>query len=373
MFLQWMETNKTDDEAREITYAEFPTKYVWNFTKRVWTRGKSRVSIGRIHNVPISAGDAFYCRKLLNHIPGARSHDELKTIDDVVYPTYKEACYAMGLLEDDKEYIEAIKESNLVVTDEEKKNVALFYIEELMRSRGSSLQNFEDMPYPDEMFVSNCGNRLLYDELDYDPSELQRETGGRTAHSRFNIPINIDELSTCSINPQNDLAALSYPSFQKQSRQDIVGASLKESYLWDHCKVLRLTANIRLIVGCRPEDVNEIKDFVEWILKLGDGNLGDANNGEAKIDILDEMIINDSSDPVGLVIDFTYPNMLDNLDDNKYFTKKAILSPTNEVVDTINDKMLKVIPGEQVTYYSCDSVCKSEKGANINERVFSTE
>nr|GFA08631.1 hypothetical protein [Tanacetum cinerariifolium] len=42
---------------------------------------------------------------------------------------------------------------DLVVTDEEKKNVALFYIEELMRSRGSSLRNFEDMPYPDENII----------------------------------------------------------------------------------------------------------------------------------------------------------------------------------------------------------------------------
>ncbi|GKA03479.1 ATP-dependent DNA helicase PIF1-like protein [Tanacetum coccineum] len=94
-------------------------------------------------------------------------------------------------------------------------------------------------------------------------------TGGRTAHSRFKIPINIDELSTCSINPQSDL---------------------------DHCKVLRLTVNMRLTVGCRPEDVSEIRDFVEWILKLGDGDLGDANDGEAKIDIPDEMLIKDPSD-----------------------------------------------------------------------------
>ncbi|GJT70427.1 ATP-dependent DNA helicase PIF1-like protein [Tanacetum coccineum] len=360
---------------------------------------------------------------------GARSHDELKTIDDVVYPTYKEAYYDMGLLEDDKEYIEAIKESShyappdhlrelfvtlsadLVVTDEENKNVALFYIEELMRSCGSSLRNFEDMPYLDEMFVSNFGNRLLYDELDYDLSKLQIDgtgktflwktltagirwkcdvvlnvassgitsllmTDGRTAHLRFKFPINIDELSTCPINPQSDLVALVrkckliiwdealkthkhcfealdislrdalrkskhdtidtlfgnmtevfggdfrqvLPVISKGSRQYIVGASLKQSYLWDHCKVLRLTINMRLTIGCRPEDVNEIKDFAEWILKLGDGNLGDVNNGEAKIDIPDEMLIKDSSDPVGSIIDFTYPNMLDNLDDNNYFT-----------------------------------------------------
>ncbi|GKF60669.1 ATP-dependent DNA helicase PIF1-like protein, partial [Tanacetum coccineum] len=33
-------------------------------------------------------------------------------------------------------------------------------------------------------------------------------SGGRTAHSRFHIPINIDEMSTCSICPQSDLGAL---------------------------------------------------------------------------------------------------------------------------------------------------------------------
>lgn len=254
-------------------------------------------------------------------------------------------------------------------------------------------------------------------------------TGGRTAHSRFKIPINIDEDSTCSINPQSDLAALMrkckliiwdeapmthrhcfealdkslrdilrkskndtmdtpfgnmtvvfggdfrqvLPVVPKGSRQDIVGASLKQSYLWDYCKVLRLSTNMRLTVGCRPEDVDEIKDFAEWILKLGDGKLGKPNDGEVDIDIPDEMLIKESSDPEGSIIDFTYPKILDNLDDNKYFTEKAILAPTNEVVDSINEKMLSVIPGEQVTYYSCDSVCKSEKGSSINEDVFSTE
>jgi ATP-dependent DNA helicase PIF1 len=32
--------------------------------------------------------------------------------------------------------------------------------------------------------------------------------GGRTAHSRFGIPINIDEYSTCEIGPKDPLAAL---------------------------------------------------------------------------------------------------------------------------------------------------------------------
>ncbi|GJX26252.1 ATP-dependent DNA helicase PIF1-like protein [Tanacetum coccineum] len=56
---------------------------------------------------------------------------------------------------------------------------------------------------------------------------------------------------------------------------------------------VQLTANMRVTVCCRPKDVNEIKDFVEWILKLGDGKLGKANNGELNIVICDEMFIKD--------------------------------------------------------------------------------
>ena len=29
MFLQWMEANKEYPEARELTYVEFPQKFVW--------------------------------------------------------------------------------------------------------------------------------------------------------------------------------------------------------------------------------------------------------------------------------------------------------------------------------------------------------
>ncbi|KAI9084454.1 hypothetical protein K1719_033644 [Acacia pycnantha] len=35
-----------------------------------------------------------------------------KNVNSVVYPTFREACYALGLLDDDKEYIDAIKEAS---------------------------------------------------------------------------------------------------------------------------------------------------------------------------------------------------------------------------------------------------------------------
>ena len=50
-----------------------------------------------------SSGERFYLRMLLNIVKGPRNFKELRTINDVTYPTYKEAYYALGLIDDDKE------------------------------------------------------------------------------------------------------------------------------------------------------------------------------------------------------------------------------------------------------------------------------
>ncbi|XP_075091590.1 uncharacterized protein LOC107811852 [Nicotiana tabacum] len=126
--------------------------------------------------------------------------------------------------------------------------------------------------------------------------------GGRTAHSRFFIPLNLTKDSTCNIKQGTPLANLIVKAkliiwdeapmmhrcyfasldktlrdilrfkdasnldrpvggktiilggdfrqillvIPKGSRQDIVNASLNSSYLWPHCQLLKLTKNMRL-------------------------------------------------------------------------------------------------------------------------------
>lgn len=57
-------------------------------------------------------GWAILFTYLLNKKRGAREWDEFKTVDDVLYLTYRDAFYALGLLEDDKEYINDITEAS---------------------------------------------------------------------------------------------------------------------------------------------------------------------------------------------------------------------------------------------------------------------
>ncbi|XP_035843964.1 uncharacterized protein LOC118490432 [Helianthus annuus] len=73
---------------------------------------KTHVSVGRIYSVSPSLGEAYFLRILLTKVRGPRSFEEIRTYDGVVYPTFRDACYARGLLDDDNEYIECIKEAS---------------------------------------------------------------------------------------------------------------------------------------------------------------------------------------------------------------------------------------------------------------------
>ena len=70
------------------------------------------IALGRVHHVPPSYGEYFYLRVLLNKVKGAKDWSDFKEYNDVIYPTYKDACQARGLLEDDKEYIDGLMEAS---------------------------------------------------------------------------------------------------------------------------------------------------------------------------------------------------------------------------------------------------------------------
>ncbi|XP_072090582.1 uncharacterized protein [Arachis hypogaea] len=142
---------------------------------------------------------------------------------------------------------------------------------------------------------------------------------GRTAYSRFKIPLNITEDSICNIKPGSPQVMLLLkakliiwdeapmisrycyeardkclgdimrcsPTYSKDlpfegkvvvlgtdfrqvlpviprgSRQDIVHSTVNSSYLWKFCQVLKLTKNMRLSVGMTASDQDETEQFGE--------------------------------------------------------------------------------------------------------------
>lgn len=63
----------------------------------------------------------------------------------------------------------------MVLQEDELKNLCLSDIEGLLKSNGSTLKNFPDMPCPDEEYVTCLNNQLIRSELMYDKVALQSE------------------------------------------------------------------------------------------------------------------------------------------------------------------------------------------------------
>ncbi|XP_016172760.1 uncharacterized protein LOC107615170 [Arachis ipaensis] len=110
-FLAWMLTNKLYPFGRTLTYSQFPNKFVWKDDVGMWMPRKHGYSIGRLTHVPCGNGEDYYLKLLLNIQKGCLSFVELRTVEGVVYGTFKEACYVLGLFQDDKEFIDAIFEA----------------------------------------------------------------------------------------------------------------------------------------------------------------------------------------------------------------------------------------------------------------------
>ena len=91
---------------------DFPQKFVYKENLNKWEPRKRGFSIGRIMNSIPGKGEEYYLRLLLNIQRGCTCYANIRKVNNVIYSTFKDACYALGLLDDDKEYIDGIKEAS---------------------------------------------------------------------------------------------------------------------------------------------------------------------------------------------------------------------------------------------------------------------
>ncbi|PIA58458.1 hypothetical protein AQUCO_00500412v1 [Aquilegia coerulea] len=114
-----MVVGSLDDEIQQFIDARYigSTEGTWRlFGNRIHDECPSvtRLALhlkGRMYFANPNCGERFYLRLLLTVVPGPISFEELYKVDNVEYKTYKEACIARGLLEDDNECDQCIKES----------------------------------------------------------------------------------------------------------------------------------------------------------------------------------------------------------------------------------------------------------------------
>ena len=107
---------QTNDDAKKLSYIEFPNRWVWNNKDRIWIPRKNVHTIGRTFYIHPNSGELYYLRLLLNHKKGATSFESLCAYNDIIYPTYQEICHASGLLGDNREQNEPILEASFLST-----------------------------------------------------------------------------------------------------------------------------------------------------------------------------------------------------------------------------------------------------------------
>lgn len=69
-------------------------------------RKKKGFSIGRIIYVNPSMAEKCYLRVLLNTVPIAMCYEDIKRVNGVCYELFKDACDALGELDNEKNYID---------------------------------------------------------------------------------------------------------------------------------------------------------------------------------------------------------------------------------------------------------------------------
>ncbi|GJT50117.1 ATP-dependent DNA helicase PIF1-like protein [Tanacetum coccineum] len=265
-------------------------------------------------------------RECISITIGARSFTELKMVNKINYATFKAACFAYGLLNDDKEWTHAITEASFWAMAPQLRElfvtILLFY--------------FNDLPQPNPKLLTNLDNRLLREALALNANKSIASLllpAGRTTHSRFVIPLKLMENSTCGIKQNTHLAKLMQhvrlitweeapmtqryafealdktndgiagrglsivlPVIPNAKRPEVIQACLNQSELWKYCKVFTLTRRMRVNeYACNGEIDNRKQDFNRWVIAVGDGKLPakkkESEDEPTWIEILEEFLI----------------------------------------------------------------------------------
>ena len=120
-------------------------------------------------------------------------------------------------------------------------------------------------------------------------------------------------------------------SVEKDSTEsEIIDLCIKKSSLWKHFEIFNLQRNMRALQSER--------DFSEFLLKVGNGELNDNQNNTNLSHFPSQCIAPENSNIVQEIYGDAIANK--NYDD---FVNLAILSPRNEDINAINDKVLDLL------------------------------
>ena len=232
-------------------------------------------------------------------------------------------------------------------------------------------------------------------------------SGGRTVHSRFNLPIEFDDTTMGDISRGDNLAELLrqtkviiwdeapmasrdvfecidrtlrdimmnedpfggkilvlsgdfrqvLPVIPRAARAQIVQKCINRSQLWEHVKLYSLKTNERVKrrakAGADDKTIQELQKFAKVLEQIGDGRY--PINEEIAADAIkvpDEWL--SSAETLEQFIHEAFPNLQQQLYEDEFMQGRAILTPLNKDADKINNLILEQLPGRTITITSVD-------------------
>jgi hypothetical protein len=209
--------------VHNLLYQNFPSKLVWSKKNHKWTVREKGFAVGRMYHAHPTSGERFYLRLLLTRVKGATSFDDLKFFGDRQYLSFKDACIARGLLEDDHEWHQCLEEAgdmqiglqlrHLFVTilrdccpanprelwetfwrqicddlkyqldnhtdivnasEDQVQDYGLYLIDKLLSYTGRRLSDWDTMPQFVENWGEILGNHLIQEQRQYDTDQQAR-------------------------------------------------------------------------------------------------------------------------------------------------------------------------------------------------------
>ncbi|GJU75430.1 DNA helicase [Tanacetum coccineum] len=480
---------------------------------------KGQGLIGRLVYVHPASGELFYLRTLLCHQKGRGTFQDIRTVNKIVYKTYRAACEALGLLGDDKEWLTALEEASFSSTPNELRNLfvqILIFCEvasplrlwnayweqmsdDIPRTTYSKTLKDFGLPLLSPHLLEELRNKELMEEKSYNRLELAKEveilapklntaqkqiydqvigaatkgqqelifvyghggTGktflwkvlisalrsqgkivlavasssiaslllpaGRTAHSRFKLPLELTDESICNIkknthagnllaetdliirdeSPMNDRRCFetldrtlrdimnvpdklfggksvvlggdfrqTLPVKKGGTKTEIIAASIAESGMWSHFKVNTLTENMRLLQPGLSDHQRQVSSaFASWLLDVGNDKIGtpDPENSDSVswVTIPEEYCLPDTEDGVSNLI--IYDDQTLRKPNAHDLQQKAIVCPINSTADIINSKIMEKVQGVSTIYKSSDEAVPIGNNGGEIELLYPTE
>jgi hypothetical protein len=173
------------------------------------------------------------------------------------------------------------------------------------------------------------------------------------------------------------------PIVPRGSRCQAVDAALNHSFLWKHFQIYRLCENMRVHLAQQSmelKDPTRMQKFSDWLITVGDGSVQCCHDDY--IELPNEMCVPpeaDGSPNIPALLEWVFPDLNERckhpVQAAKWLASRAVLAPTNAVVDELNSKMLKKFNGREIICCSADKLTGDFacQNTNIQEEYLNAE